>query len=217
MIFVCNNCLRATAVLTPKPTMLVEPDDLVPCPYCGEGYLFSSEPIGRAVMERPEQFQLTTMTPEEFYRAIRGMGMPGEYGASPDLVVDLFRVCKVVAIDIEPVGDPTKTLVHSIKLRTPDGELFRLHLGPSTHGAVVYRIEEAGHVQRPGGDRAAEPTGAQDGPAPALVPSVGGIGFAQPAPAGADDDGRGGSGADGMPRLQGDDPLRAHGGGIGSP
>lgn len=217
MIFLCNSCLRATAVITTKPTMLVKPDDVVSCPYCGHGYLFSSDAIGRAVLERPQQFQLVTMNPEEFYRAIRGMGMPGEYGASPDLIADMFRVCKVVAIDVEPVGDPMKTLLHSIKLRTPDDELFVLHLGPSTHGAVVYRIEEAGHVRRREGDRAAEPPGTQDGPDPPLVPVMGGIGYAKPPAPGDADDGRGSEGDDGLSSVPSPDPVRAHVGGIGHP
>jgi len=140
VIFVCTGCLAAVAIVSPDGS-LVEATDTPTCPWCKASHMICHPVLGRAAQEG-EPYRLTTMGAEDFYRATRGMGLPGEYGASPDTVAQMLKYGKVLALDVEPVGVPPKTVVHSMLLGFPDGGRFALHFGPSTSGAVIYRVEE---------------------------------------------------------------------------
>lgn len=141
MTYVCNRCLAAVSVIVDElSSRLVDGEDKHDCPWCGEGQLVTHPVLGRAARQgAPYKHQV--MSAEDFYRATRGLGMPGEYGADPELILALFQMGQVCGLSIEGVGNPPKTLVRSIRLATPDGR-FDLHLGPSTNGAVIYRISE---------------------------------------------------------------------------
>jgi DNA-directed RNA polymerase subunit RPC12/RpoP len=194
LTYTCNKCLTAVSVIVDGPgAQLVDEDDYHKCPWCSEGTLVTHPVLGKAARQGGP-FKHEVMSAEDFYRAVRGMGMPGEYGADPALVHGLFQMGRVCGLSMEGHGSPVKTVVHSIRLETPDGR-FDLHMGPSTQGAVIYRISEVRDERPETGST--EPDRAQVGPA-AAPPADGDGGDRDAADAGPD----------ALPGLQGPDQVR---------
>jgi len=155
---------------------LVEEHEEFPCPWCKQGVLAHAPVLGRAAREQfnapGARYTYSVFPADEFFRAVRGVGLPGEYGASPELVEGLFALGRVTAVDIEPVDDSLKTVIHSIRLALPEGQEYTLHLGPSTKGALFYRVEEH-HGSRRNDHGAAGTDRAQAGSDPARPERVG--------------------------------------------
>ena len=192
MIFLCNRCLKAVAIVDADqgPGMdLIEVSDVFACPWCNEGEMACRPILGRVAWEHPEKFNLESMGVGDFYRAVRGMGLPGEYGAALEAVTNLFRFGRIRAIEMEEVGQPERTLIHCIHFTMPDGGRVGLHLGSSTLGATAYKITEE-NDGRPASDGSPGEDRAQAGPDPAPPAPAG-------SPAGADEDQRG----DGLPSM----------------
>ena len=191
MTYVCSHCLTAVSVIVDSASFqLFDGVDPISCPWCEQGAMETHPVLGKAARQG-EPYKHQVMSAEDFYRASRGLGMPGEYGADPELVTGLFQLGRVCGMSVEKVGSPAKTLVHSIRLETSEGR-FDLHMGPSTNGAVIYRISEVSD-ERPD-EGTAEPDRAQVGPATA-PPAGGGEGDA------------GDGGPDALPGLQEQDHV----------
>lgn len=172
MTYVCRHCLAAVSIVLDGTTFkLFDDDEPVSCPWCGEEEAMRYHPILGKAARQGGPFQHQVMSAEDFYRACRGLGLPGSYGADPELVKALFGMGRVCGLSMEKVGEPSKTLLHSIRVETADGR-FDLHLGPSTHGAVIYRISEVQDGRT--AEATAEQDRAQAGPAPASSAGYGG-------------------------------------------
>ena len=175
MIFLCNHCLTAADVLVDHPDVarLVAAADVHACPWCGEGLMRCHPVLSAAVREHAGGYKVVSVTPEDFYRAVRLGTLPGEYGAPVETVTNLFRFGHIKAIEMEGIGQPERTIIECIHFVMPDGIEMSLHLGPSTHGATAYKItEKVDGRRRPDGDPGSDR--AQAGPDPVPPADAGG-------------------------------------------
>jgi len=78
------------------------------------------------------------LSPEEYFRALHGMGMPDEALCTPEMVAALLRDGVVDIVAEERSG---RTLLRKIITR---GGLH-IHFWVSTEGAIAYKITKGGH------------------------------------------------------------------------
>lgn len=74
----------------------------------------------------------------ELYQACLGLGLEGERQCSPNTIKKLLTGSRIFSVTLETMTDPDKALIRSITLE--GGKTF--HIGPSTQGAVVYKVTE---------------------------------------------------------------------------
>lgn len=90
---------------------------------------------GLAIRVRPQKG--TTISAEDYYRALHGLAYNTETVASVDRVTKLLLHRKVVRIDSQSVGHPERTIIHKLVL---EGGVV-LNFASSNFGACVYSIE----------------------------------------------------------------------------
>ena len=79
-----------------------------------------------------------------YYRAVFGLGAGDTAPADPQRVRELLLGESVAFVELEAIGQPERTLVHSITFA--NGAI--LHLAASNESACVYLVEEAQHEDR---------------------------------------------------------------------
>ena len=109
--YICNHCLASVSIIADDVAFkLFDDEESIPCPWCEDGAMRAHPVLGKAA-RRGGPYQHQVMSAEDFYRASRGLGMPGEYGADPELVQALFRMGRVCGLSIEGAGQPKKSTV----------------------------------------------------------------------------------------------------------
>lgn len=144
VIYSCNKCQVSFAVsatdpdirLLPKPwtkadgkkrTSLNCPN--TPCP--GKVRSYAKTNARMLVMA-------TRVGALELYQACLGLGLEDERQCSPHTIKKLLTGSRIYSVALETMTDPNKALIRSITLE--GGKT--IHIGPSTHGAVVFKVTE---------------------------------------------------------------------------
>ena len=81
-----------------------------------------------------------TLNPEEFFRALCGLGLPDELGCEPEIVKSLLLSNKIVDVGIFPLGTK-RTVLTQMYL---DNGLC-IHLASSPAGPVVFKVTRGQH------------------------------------------------------------------------
>lgn len=103
---------------------------MFPCPRCG---------VGQAIRDTELPLELEAawveLTPDEYFRALHGFGLPDEINCPPEVIQSLLLGNSVVGVGVE-LAPKQRTVLNTLELSNG----LTLHLGVSTNGPVVFKI-----------------------------------------------------------------------------
>lgn len=142
----CVTCRKAVclpAVLDGTASLFDDIKNDLQCLHCGGKARWQSE----AVIDDASKtlFGITTLTVEEYYRAMMGLGVPDEQECHKEVLETLLQDQPVRRVIGHNIPNTTRCVVERLELW--DGSV--VHLGASAHGATVYRITRPiNHTER---------------------------------------------------------------------
>jgi len=132
MTLACQKCQTAWAVSDKDPELpllVIAARGLMNCPKSNcDGQLIEAKKRARA----------RKISATELYQASCGMGFAFERQCGSREITKLLSGATIKSISVGPSIDPHKTVLKSLTLE--NGKV--VHIGPSTQGAVVFKITE---------------------------------------------------------------------------
>ncbi len=83
-----------------------------------------------------EHIDIRELTPQETFQALCGMGLPNEKVCTADYLREVLSKQQVASVQARDIVNTSRCVLDSITL----GNGYRIYLGASPMGAVVYRI-----------------------------------------------------------------------------
>ena len=105
--------------------------DRYPCPVCGERCAFSTRTLEHNV-------SVIDLTPHEAFIAFSGAGLPEDSECSASRVAELLCSERIKSVSTRHIRGTNRCTLDRIVLESG----VVLHLGASTHGACVYRVQQ---------------------------------------------------------------------------
>lgn len=134
----CRLALRAMGDITEMDYLIGERcewfPDRYPCPRSGCGARMTlTDVLGS---EDLASLEVRDLNPQEVFQALQGMGLPEERQCDVAATREALRGQRIISIDMQGLPDTSRTLVYSLLLDSG----YRIYLGASPLGVVVYRI-----------------------------------------------------------------------------
>ena len=132
---ICNSCGLIIQVNGPEERVreLLGRElwgDMFPCPRCEFGRAIRDIEVPEALPDAQVE-----LTPEEYFRALHGFGLPDEINCPPEVIRSLLLTNQVVGVGVD-LAPKQRTILNSLDLANG----LTLHLGVSTQGPVIYKI-----------------------------------------------------------------------------